>query len=397
VRLYVNGQLVADKWVTGLGTPTGTIALQAGQWYDIKMEYGASLGNAKAILEYSSPSEPRKVIPSTNLRPPADTLRPPADTPPPPSTTRQVALGAFVPGSNPSENNGSFAALDAHNQKVGYTSEFFQFFAPWKSPWAGVDTSFREDLANASHARGANPVFLWMPIETADYSSLSQPNYQMADILAGHHDAYIRNWAREAQAWSVGHGGERVYLRLFHEGNGSWFSYYPYNNGNRGTAEWIAAWRHVHTLFQQEGATNVEFAWTMGANWYGASDRSNVLPISQLYPGDAYVDVVGLDQYTGLYGSWLSLQEMFVRDYDEMVALAGPEEQVWLAEVGATEDYRRPDWMGTGFLDTVSNRFPEVSAVGYWHESPFGVDTSQASLDAYRQVAADPLYDGRLP
>jgi hypothetical protein len=71
VRLYVNGQLVADKWATTLGTATGTIALQAGQWYDIKMEYGASLGNAAAKLEYSSTSESRKVIPQTQLRSPS--------------------------------------------------------------------------------------------------------------------------------------------------------------------------------------------------------------------------------------------------------------------------------------------------------------------------------------
>jgi len=81
VRLYVNGQLVAEKWATGLGTATGTIALQAGQWNDIKMEYGASLNNAAAKLEYSSTSEPRKVIPQTQLR--SSSL---GEPPPPPDS-----------------------------------------------------------------------------------------------------------------------------------------------------------------------------------------------------------------------------------------------------------------------------------------------------------------------
>jgi beta-mannanase len=145
-----------------------------------------------------------------------------------------------------------------------------------------------------------------------------------------------------------------------------------------------------------QGSPDVMLAWTMAANWYGSADRSNVIPISQLYPGDAYVDVVGLDQYTSS-SNWLSLQEMFVRDYDEMVGLAGPEEQVWIAEVGATADTRKAEWIRTGFLTTIPNRFPEVSAIGYWDESPYNIDTSQASLDAYREVVGSSHYPGSLP
>lgn len=62
VRLWVNGKLVIDRWTTGLQTNQASVALQAQQWYDIKMEYGASASNAAAKLEYSSPSTTRKVV-----------------------------------------------------------------------------------------------------------------------------------------------------------------------------------------------------------------------------------------------------------------------------------------------------------------------------------------------
>lgn len=69
-RLWVNGQLLVDDWVLHPVTEkSGTITLQAGQAYSIRFETFEAGGSAVAQLLWSSPSQPRQVIPSSQLTP----------------------------------------------------------------------------------------------------------------------------------------------------------------------------------------------------------------------------------------------------------------------------------------------------------------------------------------
>jgi hypothetical protein len=68
VRLWVNGQQVINNWTDHAPTEnSGTIALTAGQRYDIRMEFYENGGGASARLLWSSASVPKAVIPSTRL------------------------------------------------------------------------------------------------------------------------------------------------------------------------------------------------------------------------------------------------------------------------------------------------------------------------------------------
>ncbi len=68
VRLWVNGVQLVDNWVNqGATEKSGTIALAAGQKYDIVMEYYEGNGGALAKLSWSSASTPKAIIPKTQL------------------------------------------------------------------------------------------------------------------------------------------------------------------------------------------------------------------------------------------------------------------------------------------------------------------------------------------
>ena len=68
VRLWVNNQLVIDNWVDQAAAPsTGTINLEAGVLYDIRMEYYENQGLASAQLQWSSPSQALQVVPQSQL------------------------------------------------------------------------------------------------------------------------------------------------------------------------------------------------------------------------------------------------------------------------------------------------------------------------------------------
>ena len=68
VRLWINGTRIVNNWTNhGTTENSGTIALTAGQRYDIRMEFYEDTGNATARLLWSSPSAPKAVVPSARL------------------------------------------------------------------------------------------------------------------------------------------------------------------------------------------------------------------------------------------------------------------------------------------------------------------------------------------
>ncbi|WP_265444979.1 PA14 domain-containing protein [Acetivibrio straminisolvens] len=70
VRLWVNGVLLIDEWKSQSATEySGQIDLEAGKKYDIKMEYYQHVRAASAKLMWSSKSQEKEIIPSSQLYP----------------------------------------------------------------------------------------------------------------------------------------------------------------------------------------------------------------------------------------------------------------------------------------------------------------------------------------
>ncbi|MBX2862601.1 MAG: DUF4347 domain-containing protein [Leptolyngbyaceae cyanobacterium MAG.088] len=68
VRLWVNGQLIIDQFVDQAPTSyTGDITLEAGQKYDIRLDYYENGGGAVAELHWSSDSQAFEIIPQSQL------------------------------------------------------------------------------------------------------------------------------------------------------------------------------------------------------------------------------------------------------------------------------------------------------------------------------------------
>jgi hypothetical protein len=72
VRLWIGGTNVVDHWQPqGPTERPGSIALVAGQKYDVLLEYFENGGGAVAELRWSSPSFAKEVVPATQLYPQA--------------------------------------------------------------------------------------------------------------------------------------------------------------------------------------------------------------------------------------------------------------------------------------------------------------------------------------
>src|SRR3954467_4705838 len=70
VRLWVNGQRIIDNWTDhGPTENSGTIALTAGQRYDVRLEFYENGGGATITLSWSSASRPKQIVPQAQLYP----------------------------------------------------------------------------------------------------------------------------------------------------------------------------------------------------------------------------------------------------------------------------------------------------------------------------------------
>ncbi len=113
VRVWVDGVQLIDNWTNHAPTEnSGTISLVAGQKYTIKVEYYENLYGAVCKLFWSSPSQPKQIIPQNRLFPtPTGTA----------TTTRTTLQGADDPTKSLSVNVFPNPVTDL--LRVGFGSE----------------------------------------------------------------------------------------------------------------------------------------------------------------------------------------------------------------------------------------------------------------------------------
>jgi hypothetical protein len=71
IRLWVNGVLLVDNWTDHAPTEnSNTLFLNAGQAYDLKVEYYENAGGAVAKLLWSAPGLAKEIVPAAQLTTP---------------------------------------------------------------------------------------------------------------------------------------------------------------------------------------------------------------------------------------------------------------------------------------------------------------------------------------
>ena len=119
VKLWVNNQLIVTRWPGGGATDsTGSINLQGGVYYDIKMEYYEGTGNAESHLSWYSDDQAKQVVPANRLFPTIGGTAALAGNPPaaPPAVTSPTSAVAILGSGSPfsmtlaGSNGGTFTA-----------------------------------------------------------------------------------------------------------------------------------------------------------------------------------------------------------------------------------------------------------------------------------------------
>jgi mannan endo-1,4-beta-mannosidase len=236
---------------------------------------------------------------------PAPTLSP-GKGPGPTLTAYQNACSGKIPMpfAGIAVNNAIGQRVTAFHQMTGARIRVVEFYNPFPGPFQAYEAQQATKL-------GALPLI-----------QLNPRKITMSDVVAGRYDADIKRYATQVKAF-----GCHILLSFGHEMNGWW---YPWGRPWTQPSVFIAAWRHIHDIFAAEGAENVIWSWDPSHQYAEFKAGKAASLASEWYPGDRYVDWVGLDGYLN---PGQNFKEVFSHQLASIASVAGSK-PVYLAETG---------------------------------------------------------------
>lgn len=208
-----------------------------------------------------------------------------------------AVTAAAVPGA---VLGSSVASADATPSRLGvYTSSGSAGVSGHRSfeTWAGAPVPYALDFAAAANGWKdmENPGWLFDPWAASNYrlvyslqmfpktlqTSLGGPG-ALAQCAAGTYNSHWRTLATNLVAKGLGD----TVVRPGWEMNGDWFGW----AANGRTASYIGCFRQIVTSMRAVSGQQLVFNWNPGIG-------GGTFPAEQAYPGDAYVDQIGVDLY----------------------------------------------------------------------------------------------------
>jgi mannan endo-1,4-beta-mannosidase len=194
----------------------------------------------------------------------------------------------------------------------------------------------------------------------------------LAAIAAGASDVYLRAYADAVRDF-----GHPVILSFSHEGNGPW---YPWGTDTPASV-YVAAWRHVVTVFRQRGAGNVTWLWAVNVGLLPA--------LTARYPGRGYVNWIGV---TGYYASADSTFRNVLAQTIAYVRTLAHGKPVLIDETGIAAGPARPAQIANLFRAARRDRllgvvYFDVRQSGGAYAQDWQLEGDPASVAAFRRAA----------
>lgn len=263
-------------------------------------------------------------------------------------------------------NPGDPAQISAYTGLFGRAPNYFEQFKNWTDVWY-------PNAYNNVTAVGGKVIFTWQPT-----------GISLTTITSGAQNSVI-----DAAITAIKGFGGLIYIRFAQEMNGNWF---PWGTATS-DANFVAAWQYLVNRFAAAGVTNVKWIWCPNID-LGVPVRSGQ------YPGDSYVDVIGVDGYN--YAStqsisWRSFTALFSATLTEIAAIT-TSKPLWVCETGCIDVGGHDDrWLLSAFLT-------EGPALGFSMMCYFDFSAAQnflltktlARQYAWQEIANDVVYGGTL-
>jgi beta-mannanase len=210
--------------------------------------------------------------------------------------------------------------------------------------------------------------------------------YTLEEFANGAADQAFKDIASEAVQFGQQYGG---------------FFYSPMREINIGWSSWgkqptqaKKAWQHVWQIFEDTGANEyTTWVWGIKCSSDGSADHPE-----PYYPGDKYVDWIGLSAYSRAASqttSSMSFNELTIHTYNEMHS-NHPDKPIMQAEFGKTQGRSQPHWLKNAYK-TIKSR-PGTKAALYWDYPDTWITPndnlylSEGSMAVLKEILKDPYW-----
>lgn len=257
-------------------------------------------------------------------------------------------LGIFHPFKETGLSDLSEIEYIENAQNIDFN--IISFYLGWNTE---STENFPHDLMSGTYDRRAIPMITWEPWASAlplneNYEELKEEKKVLKHIAQGVYDDYIREFIQILKSYD-----QPVFLRFAHEFDNP---QYPWSQvGENTPREFIEAWIHVHEIAKAEDAGKIVFVWNP---W-------SIEGMSQYYPGDEYVDWIGITllNYDSLNreGNQYSFKELFQPISEKLNSFT--RKPIMLTEFGSLNlNNNQEEWIKDA-TTSIKEDFYEISAV----------------------------------
>ena len=279
-------------------------------------------------------------------------------------------------------------ALEIVEDDLGRTFDIDHHFYRWDNFLSDATT---KDHVSKSLGAGRIQFLSWKPVHE------DGTNIAWSSIAAGDHDALIEEKAQRVAALN-----QPVLLVFGHEANGRVGPFEPgvstasHIDSKAGSEQdFVDAWRHIHDVFARQQVDNVSWVWVMTRSPF----EGEALQADLLFPGNEYVDWVGLDPYNFFHQqkSWTEMEQLMA-GFTSWVNSREVEQPWLLGEWGTVEDPAEPGRKAQ-WLSNAADYFesePRIKAIVHFDSSPQNnwlYDSSESAWESFIEVSNRPYFE----
>lgn len=159
---------------------------------------------------------------------------------------------------------------------------------------------------------------------------LNPRNVNLSQIASGYYDTTIEAYATAVKSFAC-----HVILSFGHEMNGWWYSW---GLPTTAPALYKLAWQHIFDIFKSAGVTNVIWSWDPTHQHLRFGAQKVATPASEWYPGNKYVNIVGIDGYLN---PGQNFAEVFQSALADIRSVA--DKPIFIAETGVAPGLTAPE------------------------------------------------------
>ena len=230
--------------------------------------------------------------------------------------------------------------IQAKKTELGGDFDTVLFYLAWAPPGQTIDLSAVSASLDAIWLEGGVPCITWEPWYWQDGGMVTSLH---ADIINGLYNTYILSVANLCKSKSY-----PIIIRFAHEMNGNWYHWGTTagDYGSNSPALYQQIYQYVYNLFETEGVSNA--LWSFCPN----NDSVPNEPwntATNYYPGNDYVDIMGMDGYnwgdTQSWSSWREFYDLFINLRNELQTISTSKPLIVWETASATSGGNRAKWI----------------------------------------------------